>query len=135
MGCPTYWHSAFRSILLFHKITRLASLLAESKSYFITLKAWNRILPTFQHVWNFSFSLCFGNLIFRLFLLGFNSFRLFLWTFNSFQEVLLSFVPITRVFSCQKICKKRSPLVFTLKLNLILPASRVLIFSVKSNLI
>ena len=46
-------------------------------------------------------------------------FRLFLLAFNISQAVFLCFVPIVRVFSCQKIGEKWSPLVFILKeLNL-----------------
>ena len=42
-------------------------------------------------------------------------FCLFLLAIDIFQRVLLSFVPITRVFSHRKIREKRSSIVFTLK--------------------
>ena len=42
-------------------------------------------------------------------------FQLFLLVSHFFQAILLSFVPITRVFSCQKISKKGSPVVSNLK--------------------
>ena len=47
-----------------------------------------------------------GALIFRLFLLAFNSFQQFCWVF---------FFLIARVFSCHKIREKGSPLILTSK--------------------
>ena len=82
------WHACFRiRVILSH------------------LNLCNGILRTFKLVFNFLLSIGFGALVFRLFLLA----------LNIFQAVLLCFVPIAGVFSCQKICKKGSPLVFTLK--------------------
>ena len=56
---------------------------------------------------------------FKVYVLVLLIFRLFLLAFNIFQAVFFSFVPIVRVFSCQKIRDKWSELVFILKeLNL-----------------